>query len=152
MIQAHDSIIVQTVGRVLIPLILLFGAYVLCFGQYGPGGGFVGGVIIGTSLIFAILVFGLEGSWRRLVLRAVRGDGVGLLVFAGVGGLCLIGGGEFLNYAGLPVPGVDPASRRFLGIFLAQLGVAIDVAVTVLSIVLNLADSSRHSDAPGKGG
>ena len=78
------------------------------------------------------------------MFRVVRGDGVGLLVFAGVGGLCLIGGGEFLNYADFPLPGVDTATRRFAGIFMAQLGVAMDVAVTALSIVLHLADSSEE--------
>ncbi|RMH07834.1 MAG: cation:proton antiporter [Nitrospirae bacterium] len=145
MVHAHDSLIVQTIGRVLIPLIQLFGIYVLCFGQFGPGGGFVGGVIMGTSLVFAILVFGLRGLWQRVVFRVIRGDGVGLLVFAGVGGLCLIGGGEFLNYTDLPLPGIEGATRRFIGIFLAQVGVAIDVAVTALSIVLNLADSSSET-------
>jgi len=58
MIQPHDSVLVQTLGRLLIPLIQLFGLYVLFFGQYGPGGGFVGGVLLGTSVILAILIFG----------------------------------------------------------------------------------------------
>ncbi|RMH37491.1 MAG: cation:proton antiporter [Nitrospirae bacterium] len=143
MIRTHDSLIVQIIGRVLIPLIQLFGIYVLCFGQFGPGGGFVGGVIVGTSLVFSMLVFGLDSAWQRIIFRVIQGDGVGLLVFAGVGGLCLLAGGEFLNYTELPIPGLDAASRRFVGIFMAQLGVAIDVAVTALSIVLHLADSSR---------
>lgn len=147
MIRAHDSLIVQTIGRVLIPLIQLFGIYVLCFGQFGPGGGFVGGVILGTSLIFSMLVFGLHGAWQQLIFRVIRGDGVGLLLFVGVGGLCLIAGGELLNYTELPLPGIEAASRRFIGIFLAQLGVAIDVAVTALSIVLHLADSSAGHGA-----
>ena len=38
MIQAHDSVIVLTLGRLLIPLMQLYGLYVLFFGQYGPGG------------------------------------------------------------------------------------------------------------------
>ena len=52
MIHAHDSTIVQTMSRMLIPLIQLFALYVLFFGQLGPGGGFAGGVMLGTSLIF----------------------------------------------------------------------------------------------------
>ena len=61
-----------------------------------------------------------------------------------VGGLCLIGGGEFLNYADLEIPGLEVASRRYLGILLTQIGVAVDVAVTAISIVLSL--SSNHED------
>jgi len=62
MIHPYDSVIVFALGRVLIPVMQLFGLYVLFFGQYGPGGGFVGGVILGTSVILSILVFGLSES------------------------------------------------------------------------------------------
>ena len=135
MIQPHDSLVVQTLTRVLTPVIQLYGLYVLFFGQYGPGGGFVGGVIIGTSLILAVLVFGSVGFQDDLASTVLRGDGIGLLIFCGVGGLCLIGAGEFLNYADMELPGLDTPSRRYIGILLTQIGVAVDVAVTAVSIV-----------------
>ena len=139
MIDPHDSAIVRTMSRMLIPLIQLFALYVLFFGQYGPGGGFVGGVMLGTSLILGILVFGPEAPPCRLARKMTHADGVGLLIFAGVGGLCLIGGGQFLNYAHLEIPGIDVESRRrYLGIMMTQLGVATDIAVTAISIVFSL--------------
>ena len=139
MIQSHDSIIVRTISRILIPLIQLFAFYVLFFGQHGPGGGFVGGVILGTSVILGILVFGSEDSSYRLAQKMIHGDGIGLLIFAGIGGLCLIGGGEFLNYSSLEIPWIDnDAQRRSLGIVMTQVGVAVDIAVTAISIVLSL--------------
>ena len=142
MIHAHDSIIVRTMSRMLIPLIQLFALYVVFFGQFGPGGGFSGGVILGTSLILGILVFGPEAPVSRLAQKVIHGDGIGLLIFVGVGGLCLIGGGEFLNYANLEIPGIDlidsAAQRRSLGIVLTQIGVAVDIAVTAISIVISL--------------
>lgn len=137
--KSHDSIIVQTMSRLLIPLAQLFALYVLFFGQYGPGGGFVGGVIWTTSMILTFLVFGLKSPQGRLVEKVLHGEGVGLIIFVGVGGLCLIGGGEFLNYANLELPGLDASARRYTGILLAQIGVAVDVAVTGISIVLSLA-------------
>lgn len=136
---SHDSILVQTMSRLLIPLAQLFALYVLFFGQYGPGGGFVAGVIWTTSMLLTFLVFGLKSPQGRLVEKLVHGDGVGLIIFVGVGGLCLIGGGEFLNYANLDIPGLDAPERRYMGIILAQIGVAADVAVTGISIVLSLA-------------
>ncbi|MDP6553247.1 MAG: MnhB domain-containing protein [Pirellulaceae bacterium] len=139
MIHAHDSTIVRTMSRLLIPLIQLFALYVLFFGQFGPGGGFVGGVMLGASFILGILVFGPEASPCLLAKKLVHGDGVGLMIFAGVGGLCLIGGGEFLNYSDLEIPWVDIDSRRrYLGILLTQVGVAVDITVTAISIVLSL--------------
>ncbi|GJL54264.1 MAG: hypothetical protein NPIRA02_13960 [Nitrospirales bacterium] len=147
MIRPHDSIIVQSLGRFLIPVIQLFGLYVLFFGQYGPGGGFVGGVILGTSMVLAILVFGHDASRSQLSKKALHGDGLGMLIFAGVGGLCLIGGGEFLNYAHLHIPGLEIAARRSLGIVLTQIGVAIDVAVTAISIVFSLSAEEIIEDS-----
>lgn len=135
----HGSIIVQTMSHVLIPIAQLFALYVLFFGQYGPGGGFVAGVIWTTSMILTFLVFGLKSPQGRLIERVLHGDGIGLIIFVGVGGLCLIGGGEFLNYGRLEIPGLEAPSRRYLGILLTQIGVAIDVAVTGISIVLSLA-------------
>ncbi|MDA1056002.1 MAG: cation:proton antiporter [Planctomycetota bacterium] len=147
MINAHDSAIVRAMTRLLIPLIQLFALYVLCFGQYGPGGGFVGGVMLGTSLILGILVFGPVSRACLVAKKVTHGDGIGLIIFAGVGGLCLIGGGEFLNYANLEIPWLDTSSRRYLGILLTQIGVAVDIAVTAISIVfsLSLIDDSEES-------
>ena len=139
MIHAHDSVIVRTMSGLLIPLIQLFALYVLFFGQSGPGGGFVGGVMLGASLILGILVFGPEAAPCRLAQKLEHGDGIGLMIFAGIGGLCLIGGGEFLNYSNLKLPWVDTdLHRRYLGILLTQVGVAVDIAVTAIVIVFSL--------------
>lgn len=133
-----ESVIVQRAGSLLVPLVQIFALYVLFFGQYGPGGGFVGGVMISASLVLGLLVSGdsgLAGSQARSLLL---GDGIGLLLFIAVGGLCLIGGGQFLNYSEMPIPGLPDASRRYLGILLTQIGVALDVAVAAVSIVISL--------------
>tara|TARA_B110000238_G_scaffold130358_1_gene140752 strand:- start:50 stop:511 length:462 start_codon:yes stop_codon:yes gene_type:complete len=138
MIRPHDSAIVRTLGHIVIPITQLFGIYVLVFGQHGPGGGFVGGVIIAASMILAILIFGIDSPDSVLARKILHGDGLGLLIFAGVGGLCLIGGGQFLNYSYLQIPSLDEASQHYVGILLTQIGVAVDVAVTGVSIAVSL--------------
>ena len=152
MIHPHDSIIVRTLGRIVIPVAQLFGFYVLVFGQYGPGGGFVGGVILAASLILGVLVFGMGAPDSRIARIVLHGDGLGLLIFAFVGGLCLIGGGQFLNYSALEVQGLDDASKRYLGILLTQVGVAVDVAVTGISIAVSLsADNGPAGESVSDG-
>ena len=138
MTQPHDSVIVQTISRLLIPLVQLYAVYIVFFGQFSPGGGFAAGVILGASFILAALVFGTERFPGAVAHKVLRGDGLGMLVFAGVGGLCLIGGGEYLNYAALEIPGLTAPARRSLGIVLTQIGVGIDIAVTAVSIVFSL--------------
>jgi multicomponent Na+:H+ antiporter subunit B len=151
MIQAHDSVIVRTLGRIVIPIAQVFGIYVLVFGNYGPGGGFVGGVILAASMILAILTFGRGSPHSWLGKKVMRGDGVGLLIIAGLGGLCLIGGGQFLNYSHLQIPGLDEVSRRYLGIMLIQVGVAADVAVTGLSIAVSLSGDEGENEEVAHG-
>lgn len=148
MIQSHDSLIVQKMTRILIPLIQLYALYVLFFGQQGPGGGFVGGVMLGTSLILGVLVFGPESQPYRLSQNALHGDGIGLLIFVGIGGLCLIGGGEYLNYSQLPILGIETnLERRYVGILLSQIGVTVDIAVTAISIVFSLGFMGNGEDS-----
>lgn len=138
MIRAHESVIVQMLSRLLVPLVQLYALFILFFGQYGPGGGFVGGVMFGASLILGMLVFGPDTPSWAVATKLLKGDGVGLLIFVAIGGLCLIAGGEFLNYAEVSIPGLDAPSRRYLGIIMTQVGVAADVAVTAISIVYSL--------------
>jgi multicomponent Na+:H+ antiporter subunit B len=138
MVQFHDSVLVLAVSRLLIPLVQLFAVYVVFFGQYSPGGGFAAGVILGAGFILTILVFGGDRPQGVAMRTVLHGDGLGLVIFVAVGGLCLIGGGAFLNYSTLQVPGVDDAGRRSLGIVLTQIGVGVDCAVTALSLVFSL--------------
>lgn len=142
--SSHRSVIVRRTGKLLIPIIQLYALHVLVLGQFGPGGGFVAGVMIGSSLIVGLLVVERDHRTRRLANRVMRGDGVGLIIFVGLGGLCLIGGGEYLNYSSMTLPGVEDARRRYIGILITQLGVAVDVAVAAVSIVLSLARSTAQ--------
>ncbi len=43
-----ESVVARTVSRIMIPFIQLFGIYVIVHGETSPGGGFQGGVILGT--------------------------------------------------------------------------------------------------------
>ena len=53
----HDEILRQ-VARILVPMIMTFGIYVVFGGHLGPGGGFSGGAIIGAALILYASAFG----------------------------------------------------------------------------------------------
>ncbi len=146
MILPHDSMIVQTLSRLLIPVIQLYAVYVVLHSQYSPGGGFVGGVLFGASLILTVLVFGTNHTQGFIERVAFRSDGLGLLVFAGIGLLCILGGGEFLNYAALQIPGMDSASRRALGIVGTQIGVAMDVSVVAISLFFSLSPQEEDHE------
>lgn len=93
------SLIVQTVARVSIGFILLFGVYILSHGHVSPGGGFAGGVIIALSFINLMLAYGKEVSLKKLP-RAVTlfFEKLGALLFLSIALLGFMGGYFFLNF------------------------------------------------------
>ena len=105
--------------------------------------------MLGASLIAGILIFGPDGQPAAVAKKLLKTDGLGLLIFAGVGGLCLIGGGAFLNYSHMQLPGLDDPTRRYLGIILTQIGVAADIAVAAVSIVFSLYSASSDEVSNG---
>ena len=82
------------------PFIVLFGLYTQFHGEYGPGGGFQAGAIVATGVILYALLEG-EGEALRAVPRSVLLGLVvgGALLFGGVGVVCMLMGGAFLDYS-----------------------------------------------------
>ncbi|MBI2860578.1 MAG: sodium:proton antiporter [Chloroflexi bacterium] len=146
MIQKHESIVIQVVARALVPLILLFGVYVIVFGHYGPGGGFQGGVILATGVILHRLCLGRDFSHRTLPPGLAGGAAIaGLLLFGLMGIVPMVFGGAFLDYAHLPLPGYSTVDLRYLGIGIVE--VAIGLAVMGASVVIFDSLAGGDSDA-----
>ncbi|MDY3920262.1 MAG: hydrogen gas-evolving membrane-bound hydrogenase subunit E [Candidatus Limivivens sp.] len=62
--EPKNDVILQTVARILVPPIVIFGIYVILCGHLGPGGGFSGGAVIGAGLILYLNAFGFEKTER----------------------------------------------------------------------------------------
>ncbi len=65
--QVHEpanDMILQKAAGFLVPVIILFGIYVILNGHISPGGGFSGGAIIGAGLILHLNAFGFEKTGR----------------------------------------------------------------------------------------
>ena len=130
---AHSNVIRRTVAKILIPFIQLFGCYVIAHGEVGPGGGFQGGVILGASVIVYILVFGLEEGrkWIKQKTSDLLVVG-GALLYGGIGILCLVLGGNYLQYNVL-LP--DPKLASHLGIIGIEVGIGISVAAVMITLI-----------------
>jgi len=61
-----ESGVVRVAADVLMPLILLVGAYVTVYGHLSPGGGFSGGVIAATGLLLTALAIGTRAVTDRV--------------------------------------------------------------------------------------
>ena len=132
-------------ATMFLPLIILFGLYVQFHGDFGPGGGFQAGVIVGAALILYTLVFGLNNAARVAppeVLRVLSLSGV--LIYAGTGVANLLLGGDFLEY-GVFTP-EHPTHGQHYGILLIELGVGVTVSSTMILIFFALAGRGRPRD------
>ena len=61
--EPKNDVILQTVARILVPPIIIFGIYVILCGHLGPGGGFSGGADIGAGLILYLNAFGFAKTY-----------------------------------------------------------------------------------------
>ncbi|MBL8259504.1 MAG: Na(+)/H(+) antiporter subunit B [Candidatus Competibacteraceae bacterium] len=128
--------------KLLLPLILLFALYVQFHGDYGPGGGFQAGVIFGAGFILYALIYGLDNARRLMPPWVLRiGVSLGVLIYAGVGLLGPLLGGQYLDYAVLDAR--DPAHGQHLGILWVELGVGITVSSVMVTIFYAFAGRGR---------
>jgi len=136
-----ESPIIMTTVRVVTPFVFTFGLFVMFHGANSPGGGFQGGVIVGTVVLLLGLAFGIETTREWLgPPPPVVVVGLGVLVFVGIGtGSVLLGGG-FLEYEAY---GINHASKY--GIELVELA----IGAVVAGIVTGMFFAISAGGAPG---
>lgn len=67
--EPKNDKILQLSAKILVPVIILFGIYVILNGHLSPGGGFSGGAIVGAGLILYLNAFGFEKAKRIMNRR-----------------------------------------------------------------------------------
>jgi len=130
------SVVLDTAFRLIIPFILVFAVYVLVHGHYSPGGGFQGGTLLAISVILVRLVRGRGARWGVGRKAAIVLACAGTLIFAGIGILTVLLGGNVLEYGRLPL-GLSEAEVHALG----TLGIEIGVMIAVMGVFLVIFDS-----------
>ncbi len=131
--------LLTTASRLLVPLILLLGAYVFVNGHLTPGGGFQGGAIIASASLLLLLTDPLRHFSHRLIsiVESISG-----LVFISIGVLGLFLAGGFLDNRILPIgefgalfsAGAIPVIYTFIGL---------KVGAEFTSMLVNLAETEK---------
>lgn len=126
--------IVRTICRLVVPFVQIFGLYVIMHGHSSPGGGFQGGVILASSFMLLAVSEGIDELRRRFSINTITAlTSTGVLLYAGVGVLCLVLGANYLDYGILPV-----ANPRSVGALIIEIGVGITVTAAMVSIFHDL--------------
>lgn len=128
----NREVIIKVVSKKIVPLILLFALYVQFHGDFGPGGGFQAGAIFSAGFVLYSLIFGFDKLVSVVTPRFLEVVSVtGVLLYIGVGFLCMALGGEFLNYS---VLGDTQVAGQHIGILLVEFGVFLSVFSVLLLI------------------
>lgn len=148
----YDSVILHFAARAfMVPLIVVFGIYVLLHGESSPGGGFQAGAIVAAAFVLARLTLGNRQGGHSVplwLLTVVACGGLGVYMLAGI--LPLMLGENFLDYAAIPVDWYnqfagEPKTSRAAGVFIVELGVFFGVA-SVLVILYDLLTDVESDD------
>ena len=140
----RNDLVLRVIAKLLLPLILLFALYVLFHGDFGPGGGFQAGVIGAAAIIFYALIYGLADARKAVPEPLVESMmALGVLIYAGVGVIGMLLGGNFLDYFVLDP---DPVQGQHRGIFWVEVGVAVTVSGVMLKIFYMFADRGKVDD------
>ncbi len=130
--QKRDGVL-TIAAKLLIPVALIFGIYIILCGHLGPGGGFSGGAIIGAGLILYQNAFGAGRAGQFLTERFYLGTTfVALACYTGCKAYSFYTGANGIeSIIGLGTPGAILSSGL---IFILNICVGVVVAGTMYTI------------------
>ena len=126
------DLIFQRIGKLLLPMIFVYGVYVVLNGHLSPGGGFSGGAVLGGGLILASSIFGQKKLTKVLNTNVTTGMSVGcLMCYATMKSYSFFTGA---NHIGWEIPKGTPGDIISAGFILPlNICVGIIVACTMFS-------------------
>ncbi|MFQ5916462.1 MAG: Na(+)/H(+) antiporter subunit B [Candidatus Binatia bacterium] len=141
----RDQVVLRIITKFSIPLILVFGFYVITHGELGAGGGFQGGVVLASAFILYGIVYGVE-DMRKVIPRGLS-DAlacIGVLLYAGIGTFGIIAGYKYLDFT--PLMPSDPAVAESWGMTLVEYGVGITVAAVMVTVFNEITEGTVPQD------
>ena len=139
-VQHHA--VLRVVGKLLIPVLMLFALVVQFHGKYTPGGGFSAGALFAAAVMLYGILEGADKSAKALPQPVMlRLAALGATIYSGVGLVAFFKGGNFLNYS---VLATDPLAGQYLGILLIEFGVRLTVTAVLIMIFNAIANRDSY--------
>ncbi|MHB8896251.1 MAG: MnhB domain-containing protein [Candidatus Geothermincolia bacterium] len=134
-----SSVMLRTIAIVIVPLTVMFAAYVSLMGVNTLGYSLQSGTMIGGAIILLTLVFSLLETSRRLRpgLRAAF-ESSGLALFLAVGLLGVILGAHFLTLSLPGLAGKTLQVERAVMMYVLDLGIGVSAAGIITSVIFSL--------------
>jgi multicomponent Na+:H+ antiporter subunit B len=137
------SVLVRTIVRSLLPIVLIFGVYIISFGHLTPGGGFQGGMILVGAVMTFYLAYGYNILRRYTEEELELTEAGAILAFLFIGLLGLFRGGFLDNLLRGGIRG-----SLLSGGFIPALNIVVGlkVAAGTLVVIVVLLESLRKGE------
>lgn len=141
--QEDMSVLVRTIVRSLLPVVLIFGLYIISYGHITPGGGFQGGMILVGAVIAFYLAYGYRTLHRYSGERLELIEASAITLFLIIGLIGLFGNGflDNLMRGGIPGSLLSGGNVPILNIV-----VGLKVASGTLVVILVLLETLRKGE------
>ena len=133
-----NDILLAAVTKIAVLIILTFSIDLFFSGHHNPGGGFIGGLGIASSLVLMYLTFGTEAVNKLIPVDFKTVAAIGVLIAALTGAGSFLFDAPFLSqtygYFELPILGKTELATALIfdtGVALAVIGSAVTIILSI---------------------
>ena len=139
--DAHSfgGVVLDAAFRMVVPVIMIYGIYVLFHGEVSLGGGFQAGALLACAYLLDRIIPSFDNRlgvlWEE---NAMILAGAGTFFYAFTGILPMFNGGNFLEFEKLPFGGLvgeGTVHLHSIGILMVEIGVTICVMAVIINIL-----------------
>ena len=124
--------LLEVVSSKLGPIVLLFGFYVMLYGHISPGGGFQGGVIVASSIVFLALGTEVKSKLTNtVVLSRIEAISFLALILASISGVFFETG-----FFGNPIKPETDLSANFIILLNIIIGLKVGTSISTMCIAM----------------
>ena len=132
--KGHRTELIDVVTGKLGPVVLIFGLYVMMFGHMSPGGGFQGGVVVASGIVF--LALGSRAGGRSRItepgnLARIEALGFLFLVIAS-----LVGSFTGAGYFGNPLARAGISPVVYIIALNAVIGLKVGAGISLMCVAM----------------
>ena len=135
-----NDVILRTVVRVVVFIILTLGIYLFFAGHNAPGGGFIGGLVLGSAVVLMYLTYDIETVYKSMPFDFKKVAALGVLLATGSAIAALFFDEPFLqqtdDYFTLPILG----EVHLTTVTIFEAGVALTVIGVLVTIILSISE------------
>ena len=135
-----NDVILRTVVRAVVFIIFTLGIYLFFAGHNSPGGGFIGGLVLGSGIVLLYLTYDIETVHKAMPFDFKIVGAIGVLMATGTAIVSILFDVPFLTqtdgYYELPILGTSHLTT----VTIFEAGVALTVIGTVVTIILSISE------------